>query len=141
MIYQVDKSFKPIEGSEKEIKVDGIWMAVGLSPSTELLEKIGARIKFVPELGGYVPYRTKYLETSVSGVYVAGDASGIEEASTAMMEGRIAGISAAISSGRGTDSMVEERRKAVEWLDLFRESPDYKRIKTGISKVLIEEVA
>ncbi len=141
VIYQVDKSFKPIEGSEKEIKVDGIWMAVGLSPSTELLEKIGARIKFVPELGGYVPYRTKYLETSVSGVYVAGDASGIEEASTAMMEGRIAGISAAISSGRGTDSMVEERRKAVEWLDLFRESPDYKRIKTGISKVLIEEVA
>ncbi|MGC8556121.1 MAG: FAD-dependent oxidoreductase [Conexivisphaera sp.] len=141
VIYQVDKSFKPVEGSEKEIKVDGIWMAVGLSPSTELLSKMGARMKFVPELGGYVPYRTKYLETSVRGVYVAGDASGIEEASTAMMEGRIAGISAAISAGKGTDSMVEERRKAIEWLDLFRESPDYRRIKEGISKVLIQEAA
>ena len=141
VIYQVDRSFKPIEGSEKEVKVDGIWMAVGLSPSVELLEKLGARIKFVPELGGYVPYRTKYMETSVRGVYVAGDASGIEEASTAMMEGRIAGISAAISSGKGTDSMAEERRKAMEWLDLFRESPDYKRIKVGISKVLMEEAA
>jgi Thioredoxin reductase len=141
VIYQVDRSFRPIEGTEKELKVDGVWMAVGLSPSVELLSKMGARIKFVPELGGYVPYRTKYMETSVRGVYVAGDASGIEEASTAMMEGRIAGLSAAISAGRGTDAMAEERRKAIEWLDLFRESPDYRRIKEGVSKVLIQEAA
>jgi len=141
VIYGMDRAFRPIEGSEEEIKVDGIWMAVGLSPSSELLSKMGSKIKFVPELGGYVPYRTKYLETSVKGVYVAGDASGIEEASTAMMEGRIAGISAAMSAGRGTDSMAEERRKAIEWLDLFRESPDYRRIKEGISKVLIQEAA
>ena len=138
-IYEVDENFRPVPGSEKEIRVDGIWLAVGLTPSVEMLEKFGARMKFVPELGGYVPYRTQYLETSAPGVYVAGDASGIEEASTAIMEGRIAGTSAASSLGLGGDELEEERRQAMGWLDLFRESPDYKRIKQGIQKVLMGE--
>ena len=33
--------------------------------------------------------------TALPGVFIAGDASGIEEASTAMLEGRLAGIAAA----------------------------------------------
>lgn len=138
VIYQVDDKFQPVPGSEKDIEVDGVWMAVGLTPSVELLELMGAKIKFVRELGGYVPYRTPFLETTLKGVYVAGDATGIEEASTAMMEGKIAGISAALSLGYKSDEAEKERKKAMEWLDLFRSSPHYERIKKGIAKVLIE---
>jgi succinate dehydrogenase/fumarate reductase flavoprotein subunit len=50
-----------------------------------------------PVLGGYVPLHDRNMETSVPGVYVAGDVSGVEEASAAMEEGRIAGISVAQS--------------------------------------------
>ena len=37
--------------------------------------------------------------TTVPGVYVAGDMTGVEEASTAMEEGKLAGIAAACSLG------------------------------------------
>lgn len=39
-------------------------------------------------------------QTSVSGLYVAGDVTGIEEAPIAMEEGRLAGISTAEAAGR-----------------------------------------
>ncbi len=55
-------------------------------------------MKFVPELGGFVPLRSRYNET-VSGIYVAGDVAGVEEATAAMMEGRIAGLHAAMALG------------------------------------------
>jgi sarcosine oxidase subunit alpha len=47
------------------------------------------------------------METTRKGIFVAGDASGIEEACTAMLEGRIAGAQAALS-------LHPERRKEAE---------------------------
>jgi sarcosine oxidase subunit alpha len=46
------------------------------------------------------------MQTSVKGVYVAGDASGIEEASTAMIEGKIAGLAAAIQLERSKNKTL-----------------------------------
>ena len=43
--------------------------------------------------GGHVPVCDKYGATSVPGIYAAGDVSGIEEASSAMIEGRMSGAS------------------------------------------------
>ena len=48
-----------------------------------------------PRRGGQVPIVGDYGETSVPGIYSAGDVSGIEEASSAMIEGRMSGIAAA----------------------------------------------
>ncbi len=137
VIYQVDDKFQPIKGSEVDLDVDGVWLAVGLSPSVELLELMGADIKFLPELGGYVPLRSKILETTAQNVFIAGDVSSIEEASTAMMEGTIAGISAAEKAGGNVEKLLEERKNAVLWLDEFRSGPHYKRIKEGLQKVLL----
>jgi len=47
------------------------------------------------ELGGHVPIHNSNMETTVSGIYVAGG----EEASTAMEEGKLAGIAIAESPG------------------------------------------
>lgn len=47
-----------------------------------------------PKRGGQVPVCDEYGRTSIPGVFVAGDVSGIEEASSAMIEGRMAGIAA-----------------------------------------------
>ncbi len=138
VIYEVDDKFRKIPGSEKDIEVDGVWLAVGLTPSVEVLELMGAQLRFVPELGGYVPLRTPFLETTVSNVYVAGDASCIEEASTAMMEGKIAGASAALKIGFKNEELEKERKAAIKWLEEFRSSPHYSRIKQGLQKVLIQ---
>lgn len=59
----------------------------------------GCQFQYIPALGGNVPIHNYYMETTVKGIYVAGDISGIEEASTAMEEGRLAGTDAAASLG------------------------------------------
>jgi sarcosine oxidase subunit alpha len=94
-IARVDADWNPVAGTERTLDVDTICLAVGLTPNCELAFGLGCQGAFVPELGGRVAVHGDDLETSVEGVFVAGDASGIEEASTAMLEGRLAGIAAA----------------------------------------------
>ena len=107
VIVKVNKKWQPIKGTEKRLKVDMICLAVGLTPLSELLYQAGCRVIYVPELGGNVAWHNEDMETSTSGIFIAGDASGIEEASTAMLEGRIAGASAYMTL-KGKDSKAEE---------------------------------
>ena len=95
VICRVDQNFKPIARSARNLKVDTICLAVGLTPLSELLWQSGCRMVYVPELGGHVAWHNDNMQTSLSHVYLAGDVSGIEEASTAMLEGRVAGAHAA----------------------------------------------
>ena len=106
VIVRLDENWKPIKDSEEYIKCDTICLAVGLTPSTRLLSQIGVQHEFIPEAGGYVALHDETMQTSVKGVYVAGDASGIEEASTAMIEGKIAGLAAAIQLGRSKNKKL-----------------------------------
>ncbi len=92
-IGEVDQDWKIIPGSNKQFEVDTICLAVGLSPMSQLTKMAGCKMKDTPT--GYVPECDETGATSVPGIFVAGDVSGIEEASSAMIEGRIAGISAA----------------------------------------------
>jgi sarcosine oxidase subunit alpha len=109
VIVALDENWKPIKYSEEYIKCDTICLAVGLTPSTRLLAQIGANLHYIPEAGGYVALHDEHMQTSVKGVYVAGDASGIEEASTAMIEGKIAGLAAAIQLGYSKDTQLLKR--------------------------------
>lgn len=129
---KVDANFAPVPGSEWELEADTICLAVGLSPLNELLTHTGAKMKFVPQLGGFVPYRNKYMETTVSGVYVAGDLAGIEEATAAMIEGSIAGLSAAIDLGVDSAQVLEERESYAEELRILRSGPTGQKIRDGI---------
>jgi len=95
VICPVDNDFKPIFKKKKEIEVDLICIAVGLSPLNELLYQAGCLFTYKGYLGGFVALHNENMETSVPGIYVAGDCSGVEEASTAMEEGKLAGISVA----------------------------------------------
>jgi sarcosine oxidase subunit alpha len=122
IIVAVDSSFKPIPGTKEDVSCDTVCIAVGLTPSIRLLEQIGAKTEFIPEAGGHVAIHDLSMQTSIQGVYVAGDSSGIEEASTAMIEGKLAGISAAASLGydKHAESLKQICRKA---LDGFRSGP------------------
>lgn len=104
-IAEVDSSFNFIEGTEKHFDVDTICLAVGLSPMSQLLAQAGCKMKDTP--GGFVPEVDELGATSIPGIYAAGDVSGIEEASSAMIEGRISG--AVISEYLGY--MTKEERK------------------------------
>lgn len=117
VVVKLDKNWKPIQGSEEDVTIDTICLAVGLTPSTRLLSQIGVTLEFIPEAGGYVALHDASMQTSIKGVYVAGDASGIEEASTAMIEGKIAGLAAAIQLGRSKNrKLLSEYREELSQL-------------------------
>ena len=99
VIISLDEKFSPIKGSEKVLDADTVCIAVGLSPLSELARLAGCDFSFIKTLGGFVPKHDKDMKTTKNDVYVAGDIAGIEEASSAMEEGRLAGIAAAESLG------------------------------------------
>ncbi len=98
-IGEVDANWQVIPGTEKHFDVDTICLAVGLSPMSKLCDMAGCQMEDNPAKAGFVSVVNAYGETSVPGIYAAGDVSGIEEASSAMIEGRIAGIAAAARLG------------------------------------------
>lgn len=136
VIWEVDETWQGIPGSEKELEVDIICLAVGLSPLTELLWQAGCAMVRVPELGGHVAVHDENMETSVKGIYVAGDASGIEEAVTAMLEGRIAGAEAACAINpqvrKRAEKIGEETRREIEE---FRKGPFGEKARVGKEKI------
>ena len=113
-IAKVDQNWQTVPGSEKYFDADTICLAVGLSPMSQLLKMAGCEMEDNPKKGGQVPLCDKYGETSVKGIFVAGDVSGIEEASSAMIEGRMAGTAAACELGFMNEKERDEKLAALE---------------------------
>jgi len=130
--WRVDDGFRGVPGSERTFRVDTVALAVGLSPMAELAWLAGCRMLYVPELGGHVPVHDGRLATSVGGVFVAGDVSGVEEASSAMEEGRLAGVWAAVAAGRVTDEEAAAAAEShVAALDGLRSGPYGAHVRRG----------
>ena len=113
-IGQVDQNWQIIPGTEKHFDVDTICLAVGLSPMSKLCDMAGCEMEDNPAKAGFVPKVNEYGETSIPGIYAAGDVSGIEEASSAMIEGRIAGIAAAARLGYISEETCQKEVAAQE---------------------------
>ena len=141
VIGKVGPDYQIIAGTERELKVDTICIAVGLTPMAELAWSIGCQFAYIPELGGWVPTHNESMETTLSGIYVAGDVSGIEEASTALEEGRVAGIAVAQSLGylekEDAEEMIKARQKS---LGVLREGPFGEKRKIAKEKLRLFKV-
>lgn len=131
IICELDDQWQQKPGTEKEIDVDTICLAVGLSPLTELLWQVGCQMRYIAPFGGHVPERDENMETTVSGFYVAGDASGVEEASAAMIEGKIAGLAAAATLGY-TKDYVKQNKEYAEDLRVLRSGSVGEKIRQGL---------
>ena len=140
VIAQVDDKWQVIPGSEEKVFCDTICLAVGLSPLTELAWQAGCQMAYIRELSGHVPVVNEFLETTRSGIYCAGDVCGIEEASSAMVEGRLAGISAAQSLGYDVDKASELQKDAMDELDELRAGEMGKHIRVGLEKLEKEQL-
>ena len=99
VIAEVDAHFKPVPGTEKELAVDTICIAVGLSPMSQLAGNATCDMALVPQKGGNVAVLDEYGQTSIPGIYCAGDVAGIEEASSAMIQGRAVATHVAMQAG------------------------------------------
>jgi len=134
VIGSLDKNWEFISGTEKELDVDTICLSVGLSPLVELLSNTKCKMKYSGLLGGFVPLKDKNLETTAKGYYVAGDVSGVEEASSAMLEGTIAGLSAADSLGYG-ENIEKIKEEYIKGLEDLRAGPMGEKIRLGLKQL------
>jgi sarcosine oxidase subunit alpha len=135
VICRVDKDFKPLARTARKLKVDTICLAVGLTPLSELLWQSGCRMVYVPELGGHVAWHNDAMQTSLCHVYLAGDVSGIEEASTAMLEGRVAGAHAAAQVLGSSPEAAQVISEAQRELCAIRKGPFGDKAACGKAKL------
>lgn len=99
VICQLDDKWQKVPGTESTLDVDMVCLAVGLAPLTELARMAEIKTTYVPVLGGYVPIHDEKMKTTIEDIYIAGDIAGVEEASTALDEGRLAGVAVAEAMG------------------------------------------
>lgn len=121
IIGELDSHFQPIPGTEEEIACDTIALAVGMTPVAKLTRMFHCEMKFMKVFSGWVPLHNDEMMSSEDGIYVVGDATGIEEANTALEEGRLAGISIAHSLGLMNDEKFSQEKSEI-WgrLDTLR---------------------
>ncbi|MFP4507480.1 MAG: FAD-dependent oxidoreductase [Candidatus Acetothermia bacterium] len=135
VIAEVGKEGEVIVGTEKTFDVDVLALGVGLSPSYRLLDHAGCELRRESRLGGYVPVRNSRMKTTRGDIYAAGDVTGIEEATSAALEGTIAGADAVLELGFGgirERSTIEEARSELKEL---RSGPYYTDLRNGLREV------
>jgi len=80
-----------VGNTPRSLKVDGVFVEMGMKPNTELAEALGLEMT----KGGYVKANRLNQETSMPGVYAAGDLTGGRmQVATAVGQGASAAISA-----------------------------------------------
>ena len=135
-ISELDENWNFIESTEKTIEVDSLCISVGLSPLTHLLSMIDVDMKYVSSLGGLVPYIDHHHETSVKNIYVAGDVCGVEEASSAIVEGYLTGLIVAKDLGfkhKNYENLYKDYKAQLENL---RSGPFGEKTRTGLQEIV-----
>ena len=111
VIAKVNPDWSTVPGSEITLDVDTITIGAGLKPLIGMSHMSGCHIMNDRFLGGWAPCHDINMETTAKDVYVAGDASGVEEANTAIEEGKLCGISIAQALGYIESEKAEQLKK------------------------------
>lgn len=110
---RVDRGGRPLPDSEETLAVDALCLGFGFVPNIDLTELAGCAHEFDPTRGGWVPTVNARLETSVPGIYAAGETTGVDGAGAAMLEGQVAGLAAAQRLGHLSDEELQRALAAV----------------------------
>ena len=120
VIGRIDENFKVISGTEKTVPVDTILIAVGLNPRTELASMMHCKMAYEKTLGGLLPIHDTFMRSTNPRIYVCGDLAGVEEANTALDEGRLAGLSALASLRLENAEIIKKQEELRESLEALR---------------------
>jgi NADPH-dependent 2,4-dienoyl-CoA reductase/sulfur reductase-like enzyme len=100
VVSRCDEQWAPISGTEQSLDVDAVVVGYGFVSSLELSRLAGCEHRWEADVGGWVPVRSRDMESTVPGVFVAGDGAGVAGSAVALAEGHMAGLAAAGRLGR-----------------------------------------
>ncbi len=127
VVGRVDEQGRPIPQSERTYEVDTVCVGYGFIPSIALTLHLGCAHRYDNDLQAFIPEHDVSLQTSLPGIYVAGDVTGAGGKPLAELQGQLAAISvlenmgripgeqADIARGRLTPGIEREKRFA-KWL-------------------------
>jgi hypothetical protein len=129
IIGRVDVDGRPRRETARTIEVDVVGAGFGLVPSIEVGLRLGCVATWNAARGGHCLAVDREQQTSVPGVFAAGEVCGIGGAEVAMAEGSVAGHGVASQlrqlpgSGEATVRAARERRAADAMLRAFAPLP------------------
>ncbi|MCG8686240.1 MAG: FAD-dependent oxidoreductase [Desulfobacterales bacterium] len=139
-IVKVDKSWRPIPGTEKTIGVDTIATGFNLAPQTEITRMAGCNHTYNDQFGYWMVDRNEKMETSVDGIFVAGDGADIKGYDAAIDEGRTAAIAACEQLGaKPLNNMASLQKKMKNHRGIGSEMSSAAKIRPGIFEVLTDD--
>lgn len=102
----------PQPGTERTFSgVDLVGFGWGFTPQTELITQLGAQSRLDVD-GSPVGVVDQHLESTVPGLFLAGELTGVKGAAGAVADGRIAGRAAAKAAPRRRDLATRARHAA-----------------------------
>ena len=111
----IDKGGTPLPNKKiKKIDSGSLIVGHGLVPSLEITRLLKAEHAYRPDRGGWIPEIDQFQRTSVPGLYVAGDCSGVSGAKTAALSGAIAGLRASFDVGVISEDTFRSHYRNIE---------------------------
>jgi NADPH-dependent 2,4-dienoyl-CoA reductase/sulfur reductase-like enzyme len=114
------------DGVEKTISCDAAGLGFGLKAETQLADLAGCNFRFDPASRQWLPERNADGESTVSGVYLAGDGAGMGGADAAELAGERVGLAIGARCGRPRD--------AVRIAAIDRDLARLARFRTGLEQ-------
>lgn len=105
-------SWRDARGATHEAMVDAVALGFGLKPEAQLADLAGVPVDFDPVQHNWVPRKDRSGQTSVEGVFLAGDGSGIGGADLAEAAGARAAWAVLAARGLAVDTAAVARLDA-----------------------------
>lgn len=111
----VDRDWN-VTGGSRLVEATTLVLGYGFLPSTELARQAGCGMRWDSPKGGWVVAHDDRMQTSSSGIYVAGEPTGVAGAEQSRAEGALAGAAIVedlglANSGDAEKTITEARRK------------------------------
>ena len=110
IVGKVDVDGRPIPGIQREYQVDTICVAYGFIPSIAITLHLGCKHFFDSNLQAFIPEHDENFQTSVPGIFVAGDVTGAGGKPLAILQGTLAAISALEAQNKITQGQASKER-------------------------------
>lgn len=83
-----------------DVDCDRLGVCFGFLATSELARQAGAASEWDAARGGWIVRHDQWMHSSVPGIYVAGEVTGVAGAEVAAEEGRLAAVGCALAAGR-----------------------------------------